>query len=83
MTAVDSGVAGTPTTSDARLPLDPLIRACGSGNNLAALTGYRRARLTQWQRDGVPVCAADNMAVALGMHPIELWPDWYEIDAAA
>lgn len=83
MTAVRPGSAGTASATEPRLPLEPLLRACGSGNNLAALTGYRRSHLTHWQREGVPVVAADDMAVALGMHPIELWPDWYEIDAAA
>lgn len=26
---------------------------------------------------------ADHLAVSLGMHPVEVWTNWYEVDTAA
>lgn len=33
-----------------------------------------------WWRDGVPVIAADDCAIRLGLHPAMLWADYYMIE---
>ncbi len=27
----------------------------------------------------LPAVSADRVAVAVGLHPVEVWPDWYEV----
>ena len=66
-----------------RLPLDPLVRMYGSVSMLAIALGRHRTQVSEWNANGIPVVSADRVAVALGMHPIEVWPDWYEVDVAA
>jgi lambda repressor-like predicted transcriptional regulator len=63
----------------ARLSLEPLVRRYGSVSGLARALGRDRAQLAKWRRDGLPIMSADRLAVAVGMHPVELWPDWYEV----
>lgn len=66
-----------------RLPLDPLVRMYGGVSTLAMALGRHRRQVSEWQNNGIPVLSADRVAVSLGMHPIEVWPDWYEVDTAA
>lgn len=65
-----------------RVPLEPLVRRYGTVSTLARALGKDRMQVSRWRRDGVPVVSADHIAVALGMHPVEVWPDWYEVTAA-
>lgn len=46
---------------------------------LSELTGVSRRTLTRWVKDGVPVEYADRMAVALGRHVCEIWPNWFDL----
>lgn len=36
--------------------------------------------IIRWRRDGVPDLTADKIAARLGLHPIELWDDYLEVD---
>lgn len=61
-----------------RLPLAPLIDATGSRTqtDLALRTGCHVRTVQRW-RDGLTVNAADQVAVALGRHPVTIWgEDW-------
>ena len=51
-----------------------------SGARLAGLLGVKPATVRMWrQRGGIPLYSADRAAVALGVHPCELWPDWWDL----
>jgi hypothetical protein len=53
----------------------------GSWNiGFVELLGPHMARLyhRSVQQGYVTVCSADRLAVALGYHPAELWPEWYD-----
>lgn len=58
-----------------KLDVAPLIAASqrGTGNSLAEDLGCDRRQVTRWVNNGVPVDTADRLAVALGMHPAEVW----------
>lgn len=62
----------------ARLSLEPLVSRYGSVSALARALDCDRVQVSKWRRDGLPMASADRLAVALGMHPVEVWPDWYE-----
>lgn len=67
-----------------RLDAAPLIALSSrhSGNSLAEELHMDRHRVTRWLRDGVPVDVADRVAVALGLHPAEVWGnEWWEASA--
>lgn len=71
-----------------RLPLAPLIRAAGLGgepdalSTLAERTGHTRSAFQGWAHRGIPIYTADTIAVSLGMHPCEAWPEWPTITVA-
>lgn len=51
-----------------------------SPQDMLALTiGTGRSTIYKWRREGVTVDTADRIAIALGLHPSTLWPDWYRI----
>jgi hypothetical protein len=62
-----------------RLPLEPLVRMYGSIGNLAAAVGRERTAVGKWSERGLTPLWADRVAVALGMHPTEVWPEWYAV----
>ena len=78
-----------------RLPLAPLLnlvdsRWLDSTHSAQGSIGYqgkmtRLCRVHQSQvaralRDGsVTIATADRLAVALGVHPSEVWAEWWEI----
>jgi lambda repressor-like predicted transcriptional regulator len=70
-----------PAARQPRLPLEPLVQRCGSASALARATGIERTQLARWRRDGVPLDSADRVAIAVGRHPAEVWPDWYIVTA--
>lgn len=72
------------TPPEPRVPVEPLVQKYGTVSALARAVGCDRARFSKWRREGgMPLVWADRLAVSLGMHPIEVWEDWYEVDAAA
>lgn len=46
----------------------------------ARLVGRARRTATRWAKHGIPYWEADALAGALNRHPIEIWPDWPELD---
>lgn len=62
-----------------RLPLEPLVARYGSIRALADALDRDRGQVQKWRERGVTVLSADGLAVALGLHPVEVWPDWYEV----
>lgn len=49
---------------------------------LALAVGARRTSVYRWRRNGLSVLQADRIAIALGLHPSTLWPEWYNIPVA-
>lgn len=77
---------------DPRLPFGPVVdvlrRRVGASHQPDALGGVGADRIAdrigvtqrtvwRWVADGVPLWSADTIAVHLGYHPVELWPDLY------
>jgi hypothetical protein len=55
-------------------------RVAGLGSAMPILTGRHARQLYRWRSEGgIPVNDADEIACRLGMHPIELWPDEWEV----
>ena len=50
---------------------------------MATLLGTHRAQIQRAQREGLVIWRADAWCVALGLHPAEIWTDWYELDEVA
>lgn len=74
-----------------RLPVEPLFRVARSVDTrtpnmerdntvstLAELLHLSSRTVRRWKEAGVPVEAADRVAVALGLHPSAVWPvEWW------
>lgn len=44
---------------------------------VANLCGVDRQTVHRWHLFGVPYYSADRAATALGIHPLNIWPDFY------
>lgn len=75
----------SPRARQPRLSLEPLVQRYGNVSVLARALGVDRAQAARWRNDGLPLDSADRVAVLLGKHPAEVWPEWYRLtnDAAA
>lgn len=51
----------------------------GGVAGLARALGRDRAQVGKWRQRGVTLDSADRIAVALGLHPVEVWPGWYRL----
>jgi hypothetical protein len=59
-----------------RFPLDELLER-DSMSELARLAGVSRGTVARWaSTGGVDEFTADELAVALGRHPAEVWATW-------
>lgn len=47
---------------------------------IAERTGINRGQIIRYKREGLTVDAADRIAIRLGFHPAELWPDFHRED---
>lgn len=47
---------------------------------LAEIIGVKRHTIVQWRNGGrnFTYWQADQIAVRLGFHPAEIWPDWFD-----
>ena len=71
-----------------RWPFANLVAACshvtvnskpiGETGQVAHVTGRSKTTVLRWAKEGVPTDAADEVAVAMGLHPVDIWPDWFE-----
>lgn len=75
----------SPRARQPRVSLEPLVERYGNVSVLARALGVDRAQVARWRSDGVPIESADRIAVAVGRHPAEVWPEWYDLlaDVAA
>lgn len=69
-----------PFSLDALLPLLPDDKSAGEllglGRGENARQNFQRLK----QRGCLTVVEADRFATGLGLHPLELWSDWYEAE---
>ncbi len=50
-----------------------------TGEQLAVALGTSRQQVRRWQAGGrLQEETADRAAVALGLHPVMIWPEWWE-----
>ena len=66
--------------SEAELPslsVEPLIREFGGVRCLARWLGLEPAIVSRWRKTGITIAFADRVAISRGLHPVDLWPDWY------
>jgi transposase-like protein len=66
-----------------RLSLEPLVQRYGSVSALARALGCDRVQVSRWRKHGMALDTADRVAVAVGHHPWEVWPEWYELGEAS
>ena len=61
-----------------RWPLAPLRVAAGATTNaaLARSLGVSVRTVWRWHHHGLTDTQADHAAIALGLHPAIVWPDW-------
>jgi hypothetical protein len=72
-------MATTSTTTrhrQPRFPLDPVL--CRNLCDLSRRTGYPLRTIQRWKTSGIPRYSADELAVRLGVHPANIWPQWIE-----
>lgn len=64
--------------SGRRLPFAPLEQTVGAPNTcrLAMVLGVHPRQVYRWRSYGVTEVQADELAIAVGVHPAEVWPDW-------
>lgn len=55
-------------------PWDPMLV---SADELAELVGVTSRTWKRWRDEGVPLVRADRAAVAVGDHPLDIWPDFH------
>lgn len=64
--------------TERRFPIEPLLRS-RSIADLGRTTSIDPSQFHRYRRKGgIPASRADVVAIALGCHPLELWPDWLD-----
>lgn len=63
------------------LPAAPLLAEFG-GNACATAraVGVTVRAVERWKSGGLSALQADRAAIAIGIHPANLWPDWLTIE---
>lgn len=69
----------SPRAASPRISIEPLVERYGNGSALARALGCDHTQVSRWRSQGLPLDSADRVAVALGLHPAEVWPDWYRL----
>lgn len=54
-------------------PLEPLLRDCPDVDHAAFRLGVTRRTVERWRKRGLTERSADEAAVALGRHPLNIW----------
>lgn len=36
--------------------------------------------IRRWRKDGIPYWSADEVSIKIGLHPVEIWPDYLEVE---
>ena len=66
----------SPRTVSPRISVEPLVERYGNGCALARALGCDHTQVSRWRSHGLPLDSADRLTVSLGLHPVEVWPDW-------
>jgi hypothetical protein len=45
---------------------------------VALAAGVTKRTVVRWRAGGLDERSADHAAIALGVHPCELWPEWWD-----
>ena len=82
-----------PIHRQTRLPFEPVARLVPtsadehrrgapvrSARQIADYLGVSTRRVYRWRREGIRYYDADRVALALGLHPLLVWPDYYDTD---
>ncbi len=56
-------------------------RDYGCNALIGEMMGVSTRTVNRWANEGVPARRADAVAISLGAHPLELWPDYHEVCA--
>lgn len=48
-------------------------------SSLGSATAVRR-QVYRWRKTGLTINEADQIAVAMSLHPSLIWPEWYEVE---
>ena len=78
---VFANIRGRPICDDplSNMWLDATPITAIGHRETARRTGYSKTAIAEWTRNGrIRADRADRVAIALGHHPAELWPDWWE-----
>lgn len=66
------------TRGPSRGPRFAWPEVCVSRSEVSRLLGIDQASASKMATCGLTFWQADRLAVALGAHPAELWPDWMQ-----
>ncbi len=55
------------------------LREHGTAEPVTEALGVSRSTVSRMLRRGVTAYQADALAVALGRHPCEVWPEWWHV----
>ena len=75
-----------PVEVQVRLPLRALMEylKIGEVTTFAEAVGLSRKSCYRYFAAGVPLYVADRLAIKVGVHPLEVWPDFHvDLDEAA
>lgn len=72
-------LTGVEVIGQRRYPLGPLVDAAQAGSvlALAEAVGFTSRTVHRWAHTGIADSYADEAAVALGLHPGLVWPEWW------
>lgn len=67
--------------TEPRYPFDPVLtlleaRGVNTGEQIATVCGVKRPAVVKWLKRGLTPWTADRVAVAVGLHPSIIWPEW-------
>jgi plasmid maintenance system antidote protein VapI len=62
-----------------RLSIEPLVKMYGTVCGLGRALGVHSTQVNRWRRTGLTIATADRLAIAVGLHPVDLWPEWYDL----
>ena len=49
-------------------------------SQLARDSGFPLRTIQRWNRYGIPLGSADKLANRLGLHPGNIWLEWWDVD---
>ena len=60
-----------------RLPFAPFVRRFENQKDMARELGIPLRTVQRWAKQGIPADRADELAIASGAHPSEIWDSWF------